>query len=93
MKFDSLSRVMALCAVIWGVPVAAILLTLDYAKGTLDASLALSVIVTTLVGGAIVGAALWYAIGRYLVTARRLQKERKKQEQGSGNRNKGDGVN
>lgn len=83
MKFDSLSRVVALCAVIWGVPVATILLALDYAKGTLDAPLALNVICTTLVGGAIVGAALWYAIGRHLVTAKRLQKERKKRDQGS----------
>jgi len=73
MKVDSLSRLMVLCAFIWGVPVAAILLSLDYMKGTLDASLALNVSLTSLAGGAIVGAALWYTVGRQMVAAKRRQ--------------------
>jgi len=76
MKFDSLSRVMALCAFLWGVPVAAILLSLDYVKGTLDASLALNVSLTSLAGGSIVGAALWFSVGRQMVAAKRRQSKR-----------------
>jgi len=79
MKFDSLPRVMALCVVIWGVPMAAFFLVFAYSNGTLDASIAFDVIVTTFVGGAFVGAALWYAIGRHLVAAKRRQAEKTRQ--------------
>jgi len=78
MKFDSLPRVMALCMVIWGVPMTAMFMVMDYRQGVLDASMAFDITATSLLGGAFVGAALWFAIGRELVAAKRRQEEKKR---------------
>lgn len=72
MRVDTLPRVMAFCIVGFGVPMGSILLIRVSHQGPLSPSTVIDVILTLIVGGALMGVALWYAVVRGLVEAKRL---------------------